>query len=154
MIRQKTIFYLLFVLLINSCDDSTKENEHVFLDTVEMEKVAQNFIDREEYNKAKLIYDTLIAFDSTKANYYFKRAYSKSLLMHNDSSAIADYQNAIFHGYQNKKSAYLSIGMLYKWTKKFDSAIYYFNECLRIDPKNSRAQKEKTEITSLLNNFE
>lgn len=148
----KKFILLSLVFLSISCKDFEEKKNSALLDVSIMEKKAKNYIQNEDYLKAKLIYDTLITIDSTKGEYYFKRGYTKSLLINNDNEAILDYHKAISKGYRNKHSAYLSIGMLYKWNKKFDSSLHYFDECLKLDPENSNAKKEKAEVMLLLNN--
>lgn len=145
-----------FVLLSCNgiCEKKIANREAI--DTTTLKERANYFYDAKEYLKAKLSYDTLITLDSMKAGYYFKRGYSKSMLLNDDEGAIADYLKSIQLNYSKKHSAYLNIGVLFRSKEKYDSALYYLNQCLKIDSANIKALQEKEEVLrsqTMLNNF-
>ena len=127
-----------------------------------LEERTNDLYQKEQYGKAKLCYDTLIRIDSTKGTYYFRRAYCKSRLSSDDQSVIADYLKSIGHNYEKKQSAYLNIGIEHRFRAVFrcftveakkaeyDTALYFYNECLKIEPNNVKARQEKQEIVKNL----
>lgn len=149
----KATIFSFYIFLIISCNTYEDKKDTVLLDTSVMATNAKRYLQNDEYLKAKLVYDSLIGIDSTNGEYYFKRGYSKSLLLYDDESAITDYLKSIYYGYHNKQSAYLNIGAIHALNKKFDSAIYYYNACLKIDPENSKAKTQKAKAMSILNNL-
>ena len=87
----------------------------------------------------KQCYDSLISHGYTKSGYYFKRAYCKQMLSLDFADAIADYRMSIVLNYSEKNLAFLNIGALYMTLHSYDSAIYYFDRCMKIDPNNVKA---------------
>ena len=152
--RNTNVFYLwIFILLLFSCNDSGKKGPFESRDTSVIAEKANYYFQQKEYFKAKLLYDTLILIDSSKGEYYFKRGYSKSMLLNDDNGAIVDYFKSINHNYQKKQSAYLNIGVLYTSKGSYDSALYFYDECLKLDSGNSKAIKGKEELDKILNNL-
>jgi tetratricopeptide (TPR) repeat protein len=101
---------------------------------------ANFFYKEKKYIEAIPLFDSLISMDSTTGVYYFKRGYCKTMLLNNPYGAIADFK-AIERNYFKKSSAYLNIGVLYSVVlNKPDSSIYYYNECLKIDPNDKDAK--------------
>ena len=91
--------------------------------------------------------------DSSNAEYYFKRAYAKSLFLNMDlESTLKDFNKALELNYRNKQSIFLNVGVIYTSIGKFDSALLYLNKCLVIDPLNPTANKMRNEILNQLKN--
>jgi tetratricopeptide (TPR) repeat protein len=136
-----------------SCSSPTKQTGNNSL-----EEKANKLYESESYAEAKSLYDTLIAADRANGEYYFKRAYCKSMLSSDDPSVIADYLQAIKHNYSKKQSAYLNIGAEHRFRAVFrsttnqarkaeyDTALYFYNESLKVDPNNAKALREKQEV--------
>lgn len=144
----KGITCIIICALIFSCkDNGVKSSSSKNIDTVDLLKRANYFYAQEEYLQAKQCYDTLISKDSSQGEYFFKRGYSKSMLLYDVYGAIADYQKAIEVNYNKKQKAYLNIGVLLRSQGKYDSAIIFINQCLKLDPNNPKALREKEEIT-------
>src|SRR5438552_12317152 len=118
----------------------------------EIEQRANNYYQGEEYLKAIHCYDTLIRINQSKPDYYFRRGYSRSLMLVDDDGAISDFFEAIDHGYKNKGSAYLNIGTIYRTRGKYKLAIPFYDKALREDPNFEKARLEKNEVTLLLRN--
>jgi tetratricopeptide (TPR) repeat protein len=158
--RVKIILALLFFLIAcnNSIHKKEIDNDKVSgqltgVDTKPLAERANLFYEESNYQKAIDCYDSLIALDSTKGGYYFKRGYCKSSLLNNPQGAIADYKKAIERNYSEKKTAYLNLGVEY-WIvlRKPDSAIYFYNECLKLDPNNEKAKQQRAEAMEDLKN--
>lgn len=158
--RVKTILGLLVFLV--ACNNSNQQKEinndkaggqQTGVDTKALAERANLFYEESKYQKAIDCYDSLIALDSTKGGYYFKRGYCKSSLLNNPHGAIADYKKAIERNYSEKKIAYLNLGVEY-WIvlRKPDSAIYYYNECLKLDPNNEKANQQRADAMEDLKN--
>jgi tetratricopeptide (TPR) repeat protein len=119
--------------------------------------IAKGFYSKHEYSLAKPYFDSLISINPVNGEYYFKRAYCKTDLSSDDSSAIGDYFKAIEFNYRNKQSAYLNIGAAHRFKAIFrcrkeaeqiqqlDSTLYYYDKCLEIDPNDEKAIQEKRE---------
>jgi tetratricopeptide (TPR) repeat protein len=116
----------------------------------QMHERAMELYKQEKYETAKYYFDKLILADSTNGEYYFKRGYSKSILLYDLRSAMEDYQKAIDFNYVNKKSAFLNLGTLYRLMGKLDSAIYCFDKSLEIDSSNEKVRLEKDEVLKIL----
>jgi len=144
------ILYLLSIpFIINSCKDVHKNKNEQIHDSVKI-KIADNYYQIDSFLKAKLYYDTLLLSDSLNAEFYFRRAFCESFML-DTKGAIFNYRKAIGHNYKNLKSAYLNLGINYRVLNKLDSAIYFYNKCLYIDPQNNKAKIEKKEVLYKLN---
>lgn len=121
------------------------------INKVKLAEIAENSYETDQYLEGKLLYDSLIALDSPKSGYYFKRAYCESNISSISQDAINDYLTSIKMNYSRKDLAYVSIGMIYCFQTKYDSAVYCFNECLKIDPLNEYAIKGKQAAINILN---
>lgn len=157
----REIGYLTLLIVFFSCGDSLKEKDittaskggNAVIDKQKLAERADDFYEKDKYLEAISSYDTLISIDSTNGEYYFKRGYSKSMLLHDAASAISDYFVAIERNYSRKASAYLNIAVLYRNDAKYDSALYYYNECLRTDDSNIKAIQGKKEVIEILHKF-
>lgn len=150
---------IIFLGVMFSC---TNKKTNTSTPTKIFAEKANNFYMNEDYQKAVLAYDTLILIDSTKGGYYFKRAYSKDMLNPDDPSVITDYFKAIKHNYSEKQSAYLNIGVVHRFKAifrcttdscriaEYDSALYFYEESLKINPSFSEAIREKLEVNENL----
>jgi tetratricopeptide (TPR) repeat protein len=105
---------------------------------------ANEFYQQDKFKEAILGYDTLISMDSSKGGYYFKRAYSKSMLL-NTNGAIDDYLKSIDRNYSEKEKSLFNLGVLYSLNKKFDSALHCYDECLKLNPENAKARQWRLE---------
>ena len=145
--------FLFYIIITFSCHNNSMEP----IAGHELAERANEFYENGKYSEAMLLYDSLLSIDSTKGGYYFKRGYCRSMLSDNDN-AIADYLKAIKYNYSQKGAAYLNIGVLHRSrglfncstndcrTKEYDSALYYYNECLKIDPTDAEAIQEKKAV--------
>lgn len=136
---------------------STYTGEDTIINEKELEKKAYELYINKKCSEAIIYYDKLISIDSTKGGYYYKRGYCKTMLL-NEADAIADFLKAIERNYNQKQLAYLSIGLIHRKTAifhsttdyaraaEYDTALYFYNECLKIDPDNVQAIQEKNEV--------
>ena len=165
----KLLYTLLYLTLVSCNVPSSQADINVRtrgIDTLtEKQKLtdrAKSLYDSEKYSQAKLCYDTLILLDSTEGEYYFRRGYCKSISDIDILGAIKDYSKSIEHNYNKKQKAYLNIGVLHRSNAVFRSstnsariveynkALHFFNECLRIEPENEKALREKKEVEEIL----
>ncbi|MEQ1555068.1 MAG: tetratricopeptide repeat protein [Ferruginibacter sp.] len=139
-----------------SVEDSVNKSDEISVMTANM------YFDEKMYKLAIPYYDSLIIRYPQKGSFYYKRGYCKSEVKHDDPSAISDYFRSIELNYSQKQLAFYNIGSAYHFSGlfrstteeekivKFDSAIYYYNECLKINPNNNYAIKGKEEVTNNL----
>ena len=139
---------LIILTSISSCKENNKKGD-LILEESEIAERANNYYQHDQYLKAKLSFDTLILINPLKSDYYFRRGYSKSMLLNDDKGTIEDYLKAIHYGYKNSKSAYLNIGTIYRSNENYDSAIFYYNKSLELDSNFDKALKEKDEVLKL-----
>ena len=167
---QKYTLYIIILIVSFSCNGNPKEhrvkhdlkNSNLNAKEKDLEKIASELYANKEYAEAKTYYDELIAIDSTNGEYYFKRGFCKSMSLKDNKGAIADYLLAIKYNYRNKQSAYSNIAVLHRSFALFDShtdqqriaeydtAIYFYNEALKIDPQNAKALTGKQEVQEYL----
>lgn len=138
-IKKYNIVYC--ILLIVSCNNINHKTESDNISYRTLFDRANYYYDNHNFIKAVGSLDSLIALDSLNGELFFKRAYSKSMLP-DIISAQQDYKKAIRFNYR-KKSAYLNMGVLFASIGQCDSAIAYLNECLKIEPENSKANQMK-----------
>jgi tetratricopeptide (TPR) repeat protein len=145
----RAIFLLILFISIIGCNNTTKQqseknNQQMVIDMKALAKRANLFYEQNKYLQAITCYDSLISIDSTKGGYYYKRGYCKASLLNDPRGAIYDYKKAIECNYSEKNIAYLDLGVMY-WIvlHRPDSAIYYYDECLKLDPTNKKAKIEK-----------
>jgi len=141
-IKNTNFFYAFFFLLVAiSCNEvKEKKTSHVFNSKPTSER-ANFYYENKNYDKAIECLDSLISFDSSNGDFFFKRGYSKSM-MPDIIGACEDYKSAIKLDYR-RKSAYLNIGVLLAGSGYCDSAVYFINECLKLDPENKKAKQMK-----------
>ena len=167
---QKSFLYLFLLFSIVSCNNS--QDEEIFKNISVEDSVnksdeisvmtANMYFDEEMYKLAIPYYDSLIIRYPQKGSFYYKRACSKREVDHNDPSIISDFFKSIELNYSKKEFAFYGIGVTHHFnglfrssTEKqmiaeFDSALYYYNECLKIDPKLKEAIKSKEEVSNNL----
>ncbi len=167
---QKSFLYLFLLISIASCnnsqdkeifknisvEDSVNKSDEILVMTANM------YFDEKMYKLAIPYYDSLIIRYPQKGSFYYKRGYCKSEVNYDDPSAISDYLKSIELNYSQKQLALYNIGVAYHFggifrssidderIVKFDSAIYYYNECLKINPNNASAIKGKEEVSNNL----
>src|SRR5580765_4220853 len=137
----KYIYCLTIISFILSCKNQQREAD---LNEAKIYERTIKFYQQKNYPKAKDCFDTLISINPSNGEYYFKRGYSKSMILNDDNGAIVDFLNSIKYNYINKKSAYLNIGAIYKTNMKFDSAIFFYNKSLEIDSSFEKAKIGKS----------
>jgi tetratricopeptide (TPR) repeat protein len=127
-------------LVIISCTNNFRRKQNQNPNIVLLEK-ADSCYQNKDFVHAIIYYGSLIKLDSLNGQYYYKRAYSKSMLFDLDG-AIVDYSKTIKLN-PERKNAYLSIGMIYFATKHYQEAIPFLDKCLDIDPNDKMAKKFK-----------
>jgi len=164
----RSILYLIFLSLIFSCHNcvieknlkNVSKEDSVSNPEQNLIVIADKFYANKDYALALTYYDSLISKDSIKGVYYFKRAYCKTMINPDDPSAIADYLKSIELNYNKQQSAYLNIGAAHQFKAIFrcttdqdriaqlDSALHFYNQCLKIDPNNNKAIQSKEEVNN------
>jgi Flp pilus assembly protein TadD len=90
--------------------------------------------DHDNYWEAGRLLDSLIVLDSTKGEYYFKRAYCYGRV--DDARALDDYMKAIKLNY-NVAGAYKNIGFEALQDGTDSLAVVFFSRAIRADPTKS-----------------
>src|SRR5687768_16422847 len=109
-IQQFLLYLSVIALSCTTSGNGKKERarEKASSDKTQLETIAKQLYDNKDYAKAKELYDQLVLVDSAKAEYYFKRAVCKTMILGDDPGAIADYLKSIELNYRNKQTAYLN----------------------------------------------
>ena len=169
----KILISLLLFIVFVSCNNSIKENDkkhasesdNINTDKKNLEEKANDYYMNKKYSEGISSYDKLISIDSNKGGYYFKRGYCKARLL-KYTEARLDYLKSIELNYSQKELAYFDLGLIHRATAVFHStneyeriteyntALYYYNECLKIEPNDTKALKEKKEVIEILNKFQ
>ena len=129
----KYYFFIVIILLQLSCKSKGVEGE---TETDRLKAKAFYFYENDRYDEALPFFTSLISLDSSNGEYYFKRAncYSQS---GQKEKAIKDDLRAVGLNYR-KDAAFFNIGLDYLFSN--DSlARYYFEKCLKENPKHSKA---------------
>ena len=147
--------FTLFTLILLSCkslndkqlmpDDKIKTvNEN------NSDSLANKFYFKDDFYKAKVLYDTLISSNRANEDLFFRRGYCR--YMTNDfEGARDDFLKAIkFNGFQKKKAC-LNLGVIYHFYGNYDTALYYCNQSLKIDSNYLGAKIEKKMILKSIN---
>lgn len=151
--------YIILTSLFFYCSCSSPTTSATTKDNLEQR--AYQAYDKNEYEKAIPLFDSLILNDSTKGELYYKRGYSyfikksttpmdsvinaikqkgySSFKEAENAPAIKDFLKAISLGY--KKKSYLNLGVIYTFIN--DSiALDYFTKSLHEDPNYEKAKHE------------
>ncbi len=140
-------WYIFSFILFFSCNNPSKKKHNI--NNKSVEQIAEDFYKEDKYLEAKQSYDKLISIDSSQGKYYNRRAYCNAVLG-DFEEAKRDYLKTIALNNVDKKNVYLSLGMLYRFNKEYDSAIYFYNESLKLDSNFLKAKDEKREVNSML----
>lgn len=153
-ITNEIIFIFTIIVLLFSCNDtSTNDSERRNSEIYFAEKANISYR-LDKFKEAKLYYDSLLILNPFNSEYYYRRGYSKFMLLYDNKGATEDFFSAIKYDYINKKSAYLNIGTLYRIGEKYDSAIFFYNKALEIDSNYKKAKKEKNEVIQIITNLQ
>ena len=133
-----------------SCKSKNLQAE-VNLDEAKIYERAISLYQQKEYPEAGVCLDTLLSINPLNGEYYFKRGYTKFMIMNDDDGAISDFLNAIKFDYYNKKSVYLNIGTIHYRNMQLDSALYFYNKSLEFDSSFEKAKNARNEVLELLN---
>ncbi len=151
----KLRWFLFFALIISSCHNSTSNDavaqQRPFEATIKLEATADKYYKDDEYNQATAEYDTLISINPNMDLYYFRRGYSKSMTG-DYIGAKDDYLKAINIKGMNEKKAFLNMGTLYRLFGMYDSALYFYDQSIKLDSNYIKAKRERDELDSFLRN--
>lgn len=146
LVKMKNVFLFLLILIVSCKDQSSNK---IVSNKSKLEKQASNHMNKEEFEKAIPILNSLIFMDSTEPEYYYKRAYSKARTNLNFYGAIGDYKLAYKYKLKDSFDVLLSLAVCYSFIGEFDSSIYYYDRCLRINPNDEIARKQRNEVIQL-----
>jgi tetratricopeptide (TPR) repeat protein len=123
----KKLMLSTFIMVFIACGHSPKKTHIAFL-----EERAFYYYDHDAFNNAIYYLDSLIALDSTKGEYYFKRGYSynRESFM---PAAVRDYEKAARLNYE-PADAYRHIALVKMSMDDDSTALVYFNKGLKINP--------------------
>lgn len=138
--RLNKISFIYFLLIFFSCDQQKPNDKTVKNIETQIKKQADSFYYAKNDLNAAVLFTKLIALDSTKGEYYYKRGYSYSMLLNADD-AINDFLKAAKLNYRTAK-AYRNIAVNY-FTINDSLAVYYINKSLQVDPTDTSAMKLK-----------
>ena len=122
----RNISLLFSVLLLFSCNNANESENHQPLQTETLKRKllakADSLYLADQFLQAIPLYDSLIAMDSIRGGYYFKRGYCKSMLLETtfDEQAISDYKKSIELNYIKKESSFLNIGVIFRFYGMYD----------------------------------
>lgn len=157
----KYLYSFSFFVIIISCNYNHKQTNlqmNINKNSNTLEDRANDFYKKKMFLEAKLSYDTLISIDSAKGEYYYKRGNCESMISDSKTNAIIDFFKAINHNYSEKQKAYLNIGTIHRFNavfrcktdhdriSEYDTALYFYNESLKVEPHYAKALKEKEEV--------
>jgi tetratricopeptide (TPR) repeat protein len=141
---------LIFLFSCNNRSVNTRDiNKGKQDSNIDFDRMADKFYKEKKYFEAKQFYDTLILNGSSKGEYYARRGYCNARLGDLDA-AKNDYLKTLNFTYDDKKTLYVNLGMIYRFNHKYDSAIYFYDECLKLDSTFLKAKNEKKEVNSIL----
>lgn len=148
-------YWMLLFLILCSCHNNERMEEikksEVVTQNSDVAKALKSKADllykNDHYQEAIKYFDTLITIDSTKGEYYFKRAYSNGMLLQRQE-AIKDYEKSIRYKYR-MPDAYFNSGLNCSYEN--DSlALYYFEKSLTINPDRFKVLHEIEECKKRL----
>lgn len=131
----RLIFFNLIVSLLVSCNNLRDEEDTLrnLISKADLHYKAENF------TKAITLLDSIISIDSTRGEFYYKRAHSKAMLYKYESSNY-DYLKSIDLNYRLGDS-YFGLGLNYNYVNDTLSMKYY-ERALQINPNDEAAQLE------------
>ena len=142
------LLIFLMLLLGYSCSNDNKDKSITAIN-IAMALANENY-DKNNFAYAITLYTQVLALDTTKAEAYFKRGYSKSQLEDSDGST-ADYMKAIALSYRID-DAYCNIALNYgtihgktsisEFNKKDSISVYYYQKALSVNPQNRIAKMQ------------
>ena len=125
----KRFFYISISILLFSCNgffksETNNQDEksvkiNLLVDPLSLKQKANEFYTKDNYSDALKCFDQLLLKDSTNGEYYFKRAFCKTLISSYDSTAIQDYLKSIALNYEQKQKAYLNIAVGHRFKALF-----------------------------------
>jgi tetratricopeptide (TPR) repeat protein len=132
----KKLIAIIAVFGTCACNWSHPKSKREFL-----ESKAFWYYDHDVYSKAISYLDSLIILDSTKGEYFFKRAYSYDKL--NDIRSVDDYKKAIKLNYR-VADVYQNLALDAMLFDKDSLALIFFSKAVTVDPSKT------AEITPLI----
>lgn len=137
--KLKITFILLVVWLSSSCNNQDRSNkEESQKDIKSLENLANDYYANDNYEEASKIFTELIALDSTKGEYYYKRGYSYGQLEQYNKEE-KDYLKSIEYGYR-VADAYNNLAYFYMAIHKDSLAVVYLKKYLELNPNDKTAQ--------------
>lgn len=130
----------LFLTFCTEKEKKVDENSILFNERENLELLADKLYNQDEFEEVIPILDQLIADDSTKGIYFFRRGYSLARIR-KDSAALQDYLKSIELGYR-VYDCYKSLGLIYSigMLSNDSVAIHYFEKALETDPNSQEAK--------------
>ena len=140
------LYCIILLICLLSCKNDRKKAH--FSESEILQRALYSY-NNEDYEKSLNGFDSLIAINPLKGEYYFKRGYSKSMLL-DDEGAMNDYLLSIKYVFDKKKPAFLNIGTLYRGRGQYDSAIHFYDKAIETDSTYQKAKEEKEEVLKLM----
>jgi len=143
------VYLVVFTAFLSSCNNMEKKRYSAYGDDIEsMVKQSDEYYQSDQYAKAILLFDKIVALDSTKGEIYFRRGYCRALLSEYVGSS-ADYFKSIELGFRVEDS-YFSLGCNYAITNNDTLALKFFMKAYEMNPQNQKAKIEVDRLKRIL----
>jgi len=137
--KVKIAIILFIVCYASSCSNQERANEEENqTDIKSLESLANDYYANDNYEEASKAFSKLIAVDSTKGEYYYKRGYSYGQ-MEQYNKEEKDYLKSIELGYR-VADAYNNLAFFYMATHRDSLAVVYLKKYLELNPNDETAQ--------------
>ncbi|NOU16669.1 MAG: hypothetical protein HOO91_03835 [Bacteroidales bacterium] len=143
---KQILFCTIWIFIVfSSCNNYINNNTSTSgIEISELIKQANDFYQKSNYEKAVMLYDRIIAIDTTIGEVYYNRGYCNSQIDEYKKS-VDDYLMAIKHGYKTK-DAIFNLGFAYSLLENDTLALKYFLKTLELEPKQPDATLRVIEI--------
>lgn len=117
-----------------------KPNQKLPLNKSELQKLADELYQRNDYGTAIIVLDKLIFLDSTMGEAFYKRGYAKSQLFDKEG-AKSDYLKSAELNFRTA-DAYFNIAMIFLGQFNDSAALIYLKKAKSLDPNNELINSE------------
>jgi tetratricopeptide (TPR) repeat protein len=133
-------------LFFPACDSTEKkrvvtEPDENLDDLIELADLYYNL---DNFKEAILLFDRILKLDTTNGEFYFKRAFSKSMT-YDSHGSILDYYKSIELSYRVDDATF-NLACIYAATQKDSLALQYFLKAYELNPENKKALIEASNM--------
>lgn len=143
------VYFVVFTAFISSCNNMEKKRYSAYGDDIEsMVKQSDEYYQSDQYAKAILLFDKILALDSSRGEIYFQRGNCKAQLF-DYAGSTDDYFKSIELGYRVDDS-YFNLGCNYESIRKDSLAFKFYLKAYELNPKNNDAKIEVVRFKRIL----